>query len=309
MLSVGRNIGRTTLRAWGRAGRASGYQYRVIESYGHSLAEDYLLHARLPNGCRVKCELRDEVQRLMWFYGLYEPIESYLFNQLLQPGMVVIDVGANVGQYTMLASTAVGRLGSVHSFEPVPSTFARLNQHISDNSLMNVYLNNAAIWHEETSIALGLPTDMINNAGAYTVGVGSDSASRVEVHTLTLDNYADRHNLARVDVIKMDIEGAEPAAIAGGLGVIRKFRPLILAEVNRAALIGAGYSTVELWTIVSGLGYRVWRIGQSLEDSGPVRDLESVVQGNVLFHHGDLPRRITSGWTLRGVLHWARSRL
>jgi FkbM family methyltransferase len=245
----------------------------------------------------------------MWFWGVYEPIESFLFSQLLQPGMVVIDVGANVGQYSMLAATAVGTAGSVHSFEPVPSNFVRLDEHIADNKLQNVYLNKAAHWHEETTVTLGLPLGMINNAGAYSIGAGPDRAFVVEAEALTLDHYATRCSLSRVDMMKMDIEGAEPAAIAGGLQVIKEYRPLIFAEVCRTALSRAGFSTAALWESISRLGYRAWRIGQSPETSGPVHNLESLVQTNVLFHYSDLPRSITSEWTLRAALRWARSRL
>lgn len=309
MLEIGRNIGRTGLRAWGRLGRASGYQYQLVESYGPALAGSRLLSSRLPNGCRVHCDLRDMVQRQMWFYGAYEPIEAYLFTQLLRPGMVVIDAGANVGQYSMLAATGVGPSGSVHSFEPIPATFARLQKHVAENSLSNVQLNQIALWDKDTTVSLGMPAGMLNNAGAYSVRAGADKLSSIEAPAARLDTYCALQNLSRVDVIKMDIEGAEPFAISGGLEVIKKFRPTLLVEINRTALNDMGMNTTKFWEVISNLGYRIWRIGHSPETCGPVPDLECFVQSNAFLHSTDLPACVTSGWSYRTALKWARSGL
>jgi FkbM family methyltransferase len=289
--------------------KAQGYRYRIIESYGARLADDKLMLSSLPNGCRVKCDLRDQVQRQIWFYGAYEPIESYLFTQLLSPGMVVIDAGANVGQYSMLAATGVGPSGSVHSFEPIPSNFARLREHIDNNCLSNVFLSQCALWREETSLILGMPSRMINNAGAYSVRAGYDPASLVEAQAISLDAYVAKQELSRVDLIKMDIEGAEPFALIGGLNLIEKFKPTILMEINQEALHGAGSSTAMLWETVSAMGYRVWRIGQSPETSGPVADLEGFTQSNALLYQTELPASVKSGWSYGKALRWARSGL
>lgn len=309
MHKIVRLAGRGALRAWGKLGRADGYRYQLIERYGQALSEPELLASRLPNGCLMTCDLRDEVQRQIWFYGTYEPIESYIFTRLLRPGMVVIDAGANVGQYSMLAAIGVGSTGSVHSFEPIPSNFARLREHIIDNHLSNVRPNQSALWCEETTLSLGMPSSMVNNAGAYSVRAGYDSASTFKVHAISLDAYAVEQKLSRVDLIKMDIEGAEPFALRGGLSLIKKFKPLILMEINQEALHGAGSSTAALWEIVSALGYRVWRIGHSPETSGTVADLEGFIQSNALLYHTDLPESVRTGWSYRKALRWARSGL
>ena len=298
-------MARAALRAWGRVDMALGLQYQVIEKYGPRLSGSKSLSAKLPNGCRVNCDLRDEVQRQMWFYGAYEPVEAYLFKQLLSPGKVVIDAGANVGQYSMLAATEVGLLGSVHSFEPVPSNFALLRQHIEINQLANVHLNQRALWCEETKIRLGMPAGVANNAGAYRICANQAQASTIEAEAIHLDAYAEQKKLHRIDLIKMDIEGAEPFVIKGGLRLIERFRPTMLIEINRQALTGAGSSTAALWELISAFEYRIWRIGNSPETSGPAPDFENFVQGNALLYHGDLPESVKSGWSYASVIRWA----
>src|SRR5262245_29727177 len=114
---------RSLLRAWGRWGRAPGWYYQVSERWAPLIANGRSLEATLPNGCRMQCDLRDSIQRAIYFFGAFEPLDSYLFLKLVRPGMTVIDAGANVGQYTLLASQAVGSEGHVYSFEPIPAIF------------------------------------------------------------------------------------------------------------------------------------------------------------------------------------------
>src|SRR5205085_1504296 len=84
------------------------------------------------------------VQRHIYFQGVYEPVEAYLFSRLAAPGMTVVDAGANVGQYTLIASARVGPSGAVHSFEPVPETYRVLAEHVAANRAANVVANRAA---------------------------------------------------------------------------------------------------------------------------------------------------------------------
>src|SRR5215831_10836434 len=117
------------LRIWSKYPKAPGYFSRVVERWGGRLAEK-TLEGRLFNGMLMSCNIKDHIQRQIYFRGAYEPIETYLFWLLLRPGMVVIDGGANVGQYTLVAAGAVGERGEVHAFEPVLTNFEQLSKHV-----------------------------------------------------------------------------------------------------------------------------------------------------------------------------------
>jgi FkbM family methyltransferase len=302
-----KGMGRAMLVAWSRTGRAPGYLYQAVDRCGPALAGRSALASRLPNGCRVHCDLRDEVQRVMWFFGAYEAVQARLFAQFLRPGLTVIDAGANVGQYTLLAATGVGPSGTVHAFEPVPETFARLQQNIADNALTNVRPNRAALWHADGPLRLGLPPQMVGrNVGSYSLGQG-DLPSAVEAPGIRLDAYADAAGIDRVGLIKMDIEGAEPGALAGGRSLIERSRPVLFMEVARSLLGQLGSSPAALWRELSSLGYRAWRIGLSAATSGPISDLEGFEKADIIFHQEDLPPAVTDHWDLRAALRWARS--
>lgn len=298
-----RPVCRSLLRSWNRLDRAPGCLYRAIEHYGPGLAASRPLRARLPNRCRIACDLRDHVQRQQWFLGAYEPVDSFLFTRLLRPGMTVIDAGANVGQYTLLAATEVGNHGSVHAFEPIPSNFERLSEAVAENALTNVHINRAALWHEAATLTFGRAESDADNAGSFRVDPRNGDA--LTARALRLDDYAAEAGFSRVDLIKMDIEGSEVHALSGALGLLEAHRPLLLLEVNREALDAAGSSVSALKQLLEPFGYRAWRIGAAARASGAV-DLELIDRANVLLHDADLPPEITSDWDLRSALRWAR---
>jgi FkbM family methyltransferase len=302
---VVRKFGRGLLRAWGRTGRVHGYFYRTMETIGSILAESQPLTSRLPDGSRMECDLRDEVQRQIYFQGVYEPIETFLFTRLIHPCATIIDVGANVGQYTLLASSATGPRGAVHSFEPVPRNFNCLRRHVEANRLTNVYLNPIALWHEATELSLGLPTRR-ENAGAYSVGSAVNSTVPViTTRAVRLDDYVTERCLPRIDLIKMDIEGAEWGALQGMSKVLGRDRPLILMEVLHETCARLGYDPVVFWKyLVGDFGYTAWRIGTAATEWRVLSSAAELDRPNVLFCVGGLPSEIVSGWDIRRCLRW-----
>ncbi|MBD2081728.1 FkbM family methyltransferase [Leptolyngbya sp. FACHB-17] len=303
--SLRQEIQRRLLNVWGVMTIAPGWHYQAFEKFGECLSNRSMCRAVLPNDCSLMCDLRDHVQRQIYFLGTYEPIEAYLFNQLLKPGMTVIDAGANIGQYTLLAATGVGETGAVHSFEPVPTTFSQLRQNVEDNSLPNVYLNQAGLWYKSASIALGLSSEMLQNCGAYSIGV-LDQATEVSAIALTLDDYAAQRNIQKVDLIKMDIEGAEYAALMGMQAIIQRDRPVFLMEVNTIALDRMGYQKSQIWQfMVKEQGYTAYGIG--ITACKLLQNLDEIAQSNVIFVHPSCGIDLTqTTWNFKGVLRWSR---
>ena len=253
------------------------------------------------------CDLSDYVQQQIYFLGVYEPQLSHAFVRMLRPGMVVVDAGANVGQHTLLASTAVGEGGSVHSFEPVPQIFEALSRHVAMNSLRDVQLNRMALWCEETELALGLPAGHDGNKGAYSIRAASRESTAVRAPAVQLDTYVAAQKIQRVDVIKMDVEGAEPFAIRGARETLREFAPTIFIEIYGEGLTGMGSSPRELWDELAPFGYCAWEIGYSPAQVRRLNSFDHITLANVLLTRGDFPAELASGWTVHSVKRWARS--
>jgi FkbM family methyltransferase len=297
-------LARQLLNIWGNIGIAPGWHYENVERFGEHLAKSDSLNAYLPNGCTIFCNLQDHVQRHVYFFGVYEPIEAYLFTSLLKEGMTVIDAGANIGQYSILASTIVGKNGRVHSFEPVPSTFAQLQINISNNQLTNLSLNQSALFSENGTITLSLSEDMLQNIGSYSIGA-TNSKTAVKASTIRLDDYIDEQNIPKVDLIKMDIEGSEALALLGMKLTLKRDHPILLIEINRDALEKMNSSPEALWAfLVEELSYKPYLIlGDSLK---PVEDFSKTIQSNFLLIYKPEKYDLTTEWNYKKVLRWAR---
>ncbi|XXF78591.1 FkbM family methyltransferase [Myxococcaceae bacterium GXIMD 01537] len=301
--------GRLLLRAWARTGRANGWCYQAVERYGARLSPRGPVWARLNNGCVIRCDLGDHVQQQIYFFGAYEPPEAFVFARLLRPGMTVVDAGANVGQYSLLASTRVGDTGAVHALEPVPGTRQLLQENVRRSGVRNVHVHPYALWHQRERLRLGLRPGMEANIGAFSVSDGHLGGA-VEADAISLDALVEEQRIPRVDLIKMDIEGAEHAALRGMRGVLERDRPLLLMEVRRDTSERLSSSPQQLWTeIFAPLGYRAWAIGHSAHTSRALPDLDAVESSNILFYPGpELPGGLGEGWDLRTALRWARHR-
>jgi FkbM family methyltransferase len=195
----------------------------------------------------------------------------------------------------------------VHSFEPVPSTFARLQQHVAANLLDNVKINPMALWNEDSTVTLRLPREDVYNTGNWTVGATESQSTPVSAEAIALDRYAAHCGLPRIDVIKMDIQGAEPFALAGARKLLEDCHPTIMMEIHRPSLRALGSSPEMVWDQLSDLGYRAWRIRPSLKNSGATPNLDGVEFENFFFHCADLPLEVTSGWQRRVPKQWACS--
>jgi FkbM family methyltransferase len=252
------------------------------------------------------CDLRDHVERQVYFMGLYEPIEVFVLLRLLRPGMTMIDGGANVGQFTILAADAVSPGGAVHSFEPVPTTFGKLQRNVEINAFSNVHTNNAALWREPTTLRLGLAADKADNAGAFGIDM-VDAVAEVETRATSLDGYAEAHEIPHVDFIKLDVEGAELQALHGMDHVLERDHPTLLVEICRKTAARLGYDVQEIWDLlVDGMGYRGWAVGLWTESEGALTGLRDVTQQNVLFYHEQSPGPPEMPSDLKTILRWAR---
>ena len=297
---------RLLLRAWSYFPKATGYMSEIVERWGGRLATRPL-ECRLSNGMRMTCDLKDHIQRQIYFRGAYEPIEAYLFQLMLRPGMVVIDAGANVGQYTLVAAGVVGPHGQVHAFEPVPTTFQLLVAHVRENGIADtVQTNKMALWHRVETLSLCLGADMVGNAGSYTIGRLSGAVDTVTSSGVPLDDYVTATGLQHVEFIKMDVEGAEWFALQGAVNVISRWRPTMLVEINRHACRLLGYEPEKIWDFLRPYGYLMWAVGESADVCRAISHLDGVDRANIVFHVDQLPDNMLRGWTLKSVLRFHR---
>lgn len=166
---------------------------------------------------------------LLVYNGVWEPLETETFVSLLKKDMVVVDIGANVGYYTLLAARAVGSSGRVIAFEPEPSNYGLLCKNIRENGYTNITAVPSAVSdHSGTGRLFLCP----KNSGAHNLSKRWQEESSIEVSMVTLDQYFSDYQ-GRIDLIKIDAEGVEELIFDGMCQLLQRYPNLIVfTELN-----------------------------------------------------------------------------
>jgi FkbM family methyltransferase len=181
--------------------------------------------------------------------GLYEKFEADLLRSILLPGMVVANIGANLGYYALIASKHVGEAGKILAFEPEPRIFSILEKNIG--GLKNVELRKEAISDKAGEITLYLSELSMRENTIVPVTYMSKS---VQVKTITLDSFIDH-----VDVVIMDIEGAEPFAFAGMKRILGD-DIILLFELNPRLMRVGGNEPLATLEMLDTHGFQIYDI-------------------------------------------------
>jgi len=190
-------------------------------------------------------------------------VDQYGGLGMLEQVPILVDVGAHVGQYSLLASGLVGREGAVHSFEPEPATFALLQHNVLINGLRNVHPVRCAL--AESSKEVELYVARPDNIGQTSLRQPDNfSGVQVKVQCRTLDDYAEGHGLGRINLIKIDVEGAELDVLLGARWILsRNPKPHIIIEFWEKFLQAYGSSCAQVAEFLEGSGYSLFWIGET----------------------------------------------
>jgi FkbM family methyltransferase len=213
----------------------------------------------LPTGQRIVVDPCDSVGREVLLHGCYEPETVALLSALLSEGMTYVDVGANIGHHALIAAARVGDRGAIHAFEPTPATFEELRRNMSRNGHRGVTCNNCALGDQVGTAQFYLAD--ISECAANSLGRTVHVTDRqVSVSLRTLDDYAVAAAIDRLDVLKIDVEGAEMLVLRGAERTIREFQPVIVLEFSKHTA-AFGYEAEELAHTLRNLQYELFTVG------------------------------------------------
>lgn len=197
-----------------------------------------------------------------------------ILRPILPPDGVVFDVGAHAGQMAKLFARMAPR-GQVHAFEPGAYALSVLRPAVRLWGRGRIRVEPIALGAEPGTLTLTTP---IKRSGSYGFGLshlgGPDDGRsfRHEVQIDTIDRYVERNGIARLDLIKADIEGWEMRMLQGARNTLVTLKPALVLEAVDAYLIRAGDSRSELWRFLSGLGYRPHLLEPGLPPFEPEAD-------------------------------------
>jgi FkbM family methyltransferase len=212
-------------------------------------------------GTTAELVLSSDIGRCVWVAGCFEPNELYLLSRLLGPGDTFVDVGANIGLYSLAAARIVGTGGRVLAFEPSPRERQFLQRNVARNSLRQVSIDSRALGAvEDAEVVLHLADDQ--HAGQNTLGavvyenvcVIADATVRMT----TLDRAVVEGDVASVQLVKIDVEGAEFSVLTGAAGIMAKLRPVLMMELQEDSLMAQGSGAQDVVDLLSGLDYELY---------------------------------------------------
>jgi FkbM family methyltransferase len=200
----------------------------------------------------------------LFWTGFHEFRELLFLHDFLKPEMVVLDVGANIGEYTLFAAKRVAS-GRVLSFEPVPSIRKELEENILLNHFQNITVLSYGLSDQPGQFPIFMMGEDENEGQATFFSDAGSTQNSVLADLKVLDTEWPTFQLARLDFIKMDIEGSELMALRGSVNTIIQFRPLIVLEISDVTYEAAGYTKKEIndfFTKLNYLAYELNKIGK-----------------------------------------------
>jgi len=192
--------------------------------------------------------------------GDYEETELAFVRQFVRPGMVVLDIGANEGFYTLFFARCVGAGGSVVSFEPSRRERRRLRINLLVNFIKNVRVEKFALTSQESELNLYVVETGETGCNSLRPPAVKGPTRAISVTSTTLDLYLRRNSLRRIDFMKIDVEGAEWSVLQGAMTALRTApRPFIMIEVSDLRTRPWGYHSQEIAKFLRNLDYELFR--------------------------------------------------
>ncbi|MCA6434171.1 MAG: FkbM family methyltransferase, partial [Cytophagales bacterium] len=205
----------------------------------------------------------------IYWTGFHEYRELLFLHDFLKSDMVLLDIGANIGEYSIFAAKRLTQVKAV-AFEPVPALRTMLEENIQLNQFTNVIVKPFGLSDEVGSFPIYFVGENENEGQAtFFPGLLQNQRS-VKAELKKLDDEWSHLSLDRLDFIKMDIEGSELKALQGGRATITRFRPLVMLEVSEVTYRAAGYSledVAEFFTALNYLPFVVNKMGKLVSSS------------------------------------------
>lgn len=252
-------LGRATPNFRGKGSLARALHLRLGPA---AIARDPLREVTMRDGSRARWDLRDEAEALACWLGEADDAVRDALLAMVRPDAVVLDVGANVGWWTVPLARRVGpRGGRVVAFEPVPANRARLEWAIAANRVQaHVEVAPVALGEQPGALGMWLKSEETGAGSGTAALVTGAGPSHLTVPVVRLDDWAADHAVVRCDLMKLDIEGAELLMLRGAERFVARTRPLIFGEFEAYWLstFGATFRDVAAWAGRNGYAMHRW---------------------------------------------------
>ncbi len=248
------------------------YRYRGLSRLADLVRKAYMRKKRtiliddFDETLFFNCALDEHISSQVFWRGAYSTGQLMLLGKILKEDMVFFDIGANKGEFTVFAAKRLGK-GRVFAFEPVKGLCIELKANVTANHFQQVDIVNKGLGNSNTQAVIfnaEKKYDHEINWGTYSIyrrkGVDHPSGT---IELMKLDDFVNDRKIAAVDIMKIDIEGAELEMLRGAEQTIRRFKPVIFIEINEVTSSAAGYHSLDILAYLANVGYRLELIGRN----------------------------------------------
>ncbi len=222
---------------------------------------------RYDRGQQLEVQLGEHMGSHLFWYGAYSRDVLAVLDRIVPTGGVAVDVGGNIGEISLAMASRVGPEGKVYAFEPSGLMAERLRANVRRNTGFNVevvpHALGATAGRGTLYDAGGAFADGTRHEGVLTLYPTQERQHAVgETSVTTLDAFLAQRGISRLDVLKVDVEGAELFVLQGARETLLRFRPYVVIEVQEETSRAAGYNEQDLLRFLGELGYTFETIGR-----------------------------------------------
>ncbi len=235
--------------------------------------ESLFLNYKSYNHCiydEITIKLFKESELCKCIYFGFELNEIEFVKKYLKSGDTFIDVGANIGFYTLIASKLVENTGKVIAFEPTPQVFERLQENIFLNNFSNVETYNIGLSNRRSVLPLNISNNGHDAWNSFAKLENIESSEVIEVSVEKLDAFINRTNIRKIDLVKIDVEGWEKYVLEGSENLLKnKDAPVFMIEFTETNAFSAGYYLGEIYDLMKNYGFEWYSYNSSLNSLIP----------------------------------------
>ncbi len=199
----------------------------------------------------------DSILSKVIYYG-FEKDEIMFVQEYLKKGDYFLDIGSNIGLFSLYASKIVGESGRVFAFEPALKTYTRLQKNIAINNLNNITANRLGVSDKKGTLQLNVSENGHDAWNSFAEIDSSYYSGKESVEVVTIDDYLKEFNVdaKKIKIMKVDVEGWEVQVLKGAADFLKNYSPILMVEFTEQNSLAAGHCCHVLYDVAVNLGYK-----------------------------------------------------
>lgn len=214
----------------------------------------------LNNDVKINLYKDSVLSRLI--YDGFEKEETDYLTKTLKQGDIFVDIGTNIGLFSLLASKIVGDEGKVICYEPAPSTFGRLIENVKINNFNNIDTRNIGLSDKRDELTFYTSKNGYDAWNSFAPSQDNKLESSIQVPVSTLDAELKDIDKLKIKLVKIDVEGWEKFVLFGGKDFFMNFNPIVMVEFTEENTFNAGYPVHDIYNIMQDFGYVWYRVNK-----------------------------------------------